>query len=107
MRFRCRKYKYWISDYCLGALDKSRQSEIKRHIQNCSFCAKDVEFTREMVDLFVKRRKGLEIEITDEMSEELRAKVFSRIEKEEKRNENEQAELWIRLWERVPRFALG
>src|SRR3990167_1004901 len=106
MRFRCRRYKYWISDYCLGELDKSRQGEIERHIQNCSFCAKDVEFTREMAFLFAKRRKGLEIEITDEMSEELRDKVFARI-KEEKCNEFEQAELWGRLWEKVPRFVLG
>ncbi len=106
MRLRCRRYRHWISDYCLGDLDKPQQEELERHIRECSFCAKDVEFTKQMVGVLAQRRKQLQIEITDEMSDRLRRKVFARIE-EEKRKEGEQSPLRERKRKRILRFAMG
>lgn len=105
MRFRCRKYKYWISDYCLGDLDNLKQEELERHIHECSFCLREVELTKALVDLFAKRRE-MKLEITDEMSDSFRSKLFARIE-EEKSKETEQAEKGSSAPRRVPIFTLG
>jgi len=105
MKFRCRKYKYWISDYCLGDLGSLKQEELERHIHECSFCLREVELTKALVDLFAKRRE-MKLEITDEMSNSLRTKLFARIE-EERSKETEQAKSGSSTPKRVPMFSLG
>lgn len=105
MKFRCRKYKYWISDYCLGDLDNLKQEELERHIRECSFCLREVELTKALADLFTKRRE-MKLEITDKMSDSFRTKLFARIE-EEKSKETEQAESGSSAPKRIPMFTLG
>ena len=86
MRLGCRRYRWCISDYCLGELDKAEQEQMEQHLQKCSHCGGEVEFAMQMIVLLADRRRQRKLEVTDEMSEQLRAKLYARIEKEEDMN---------------------
>src|SRR3990172_400881 len=85
MRLSCRRYRYWLSDYYLGEVGRAERGNMEKHIHACPSCAREAEFTKHILNLFAPQRKQPPIEITEEMSQRLWARVVAGIQEEERR----------------------
>ena len=72
----CAKYKDWLSDAALGALDAAREVELRAHIAGCAACRAALETEQA---LFAALDAGLESSVAAEPSPEFIARVRMRV----------------------------
>ena len=61
----CAKYKDWLSDAALGALDPKREAELRAHVAGCEACRAALESEQA---LFAAMDAGLESSVASEPS---------------------------------------
>lgn len=72
----CAKYKDWLSDAALGALDAAREVELCAHVAGCEACRAALESEQA---LFAAMDAGLESSVAAEPSPEFVARVRMRV----------------------------
>jgi len=75
----CARYKDWLSDAALGALDPARDAELRAHVAECAACRAALEAERA---LFAAIDAGLEAGVAPEPSPEFAARVRMRVAEE-------------------------
>jgi negative regulator of sigma E activity len=75
----CAKYKDWLSDAALGALDAARDGELRAHLRECAACRAALEEERALLAAI---DAGLEASVAAEPSPSFVAQVRMRVAEE-------------------------
>ena len=75
----CKRYQNWLSDAALGALDRSRESELRAHVERCAGCRAALERERMLV---AGIDRGVAAHLAAEPSADFAARLKMRLAKE-------------------------
>ena len=75
----CERYQNWLSDAALGALDRSRESELRAHVEDCAGCRTALERERMLVAAI---DRGVAAHLAAEPSANFAARLKARLAEE-------------------------
>jgi len=72
----CKRYQNWLSEAALGALDRSRESELRAHVEGCGGCRAALERERMLVAAI---DRGVAAHLAAEPSADFAARLTMRL----------------------------